>query len=102
MGLATDGDYITCGSENNGLYIYYKVGPKPKFSAFLKMLTPKKIPYITTPHPYITTPHTCLATFCIVFTLFSLFSLFYLLVVSSVLWILENLLLASVSIVNIF
>ncbi len=25
MGLATDGDYITCGSENNGLYIYYKV-----------------------------------------------------------------------------
>ena len=25
VGLATDGDYITCGSENNGLYIYYKV-----------------------------------------------------------------------------
>ena len=24
VGLATDGDYITCGSENNGLYIYYK------------------------------------------------------------------------------
>ena len=25
VGLATDGDYITCGSENNGLYVYYKV-----------------------------------------------------------------------------
>ena len=24
VGLATDGDYVTCGSENNGLYIYYK------------------------------------------------------------------------------
>ncbi|XP_023349005.1 E3 ubiquitin-protein ligase RFWD2 isoform X2 [Eurytemora carolleeae] len=24
VGLATDGDYITCGSENNGLYVYYK------------------------------------------------------------------------------
>ncbi len=54
------------------------------FLLFWKMLTPKNIPYITTPHPYITTPHpyitaprpyiptphTCLATFCIVFTLF--------------------------------
>ena len=25
VGLATDGDYVTCGSENNGLYVYYKV-----------------------------------------------------------------------------
>ena len=25
VGLATDGDYITCGSENNSLYMYYKV-----------------------------------------------------------------------------
>ena len=24
VGLATDGDYITCGGENNGLYVYYK------------------------------------------------------------------------------
>uniref|UniRef100_T1JKE0 RING-type domain-containing protein n=1 Tax=Strigamia maritima TaxID=126957 RepID=T1JKE0_STRMM len=24
VGLATDGDYIVCGSENNSLYIYYK------------------------------------------------------------------------------
>ena len=24
VGLATDGDFVTCGSENNGLYIYYK------------------------------------------------------------------------------
>lgn len=24
VGLATDGDYIACGSENNSLYIYYK------------------------------------------------------------------------------
>jgi len=24
VGLATDGDYVTCGSENNGLYVYYK------------------------------------------------------------------------------
>lgn len=24
VGLATDGDYIACGSENNALYIYYK------------------------------------------------------------------------------
>jgi len=23
VGLATDGDYVTCGSENNGLYVYY-------------------------------------------------------------------------------
>lgn len=24
VGLATDGDYVACGSENNSLYIYYK------------------------------------------------------------------------------
>lgn len=24
VGLATDGDYIACGSENNSLYVYYK------------------------------------------------------------------------------
>jgi len=24
VGLATDGDYVTCGSENNALYVYYK------------------------------------------------------------------------------
>lgn len=24
VGLATDGDYVACGSENNALYIYYK------------------------------------------------------------------------------
>jgi E3 ubiquitin-protein ligase RFWD2 len=28
VGLATDGDYVTCGSENNGLYVYYKVARK--------------------------------------------------------------------------
>ena len=24
VGLATDNDYIACGSENNSLYVYYK------------------------------------------------------------------------------
>ena len=24
VGLATDGDFFTCGSENNSLYVYYK------------------------------------------------------------------------------
>lgn len=28
VGLATDGEYIVCGSENNSLYIYYKGLPK--------------------------------------------------------------------------
>ena len=32
VGLATDGDYMTCGSENNGLYIYYKGLSKPLFN----------------------------------------------------------------------
>ena len=32
VGLATDGDYITCGSENNSLYMYYKGLSKPLFS----------------------------------------------------------------------
>ena len=32
MGLATDGDYITCGSENNSLYIYFKGLSKPLFN----------------------------------------------------------------------
>ena len=26
VGLATDGDYIACGSEDNSLYVYYKGG----------------------------------------------------------------------------
>jgi len=32
VGLATDGDFIACGSENNGLYVYYKGLSKPVFS----------------------------------------------------------------------
>lgn len=32
VGLATDGDYVACGSENNALYIYYKDLPKKLFS----------------------------------------------------------------------
>lgn len=32
VGLATDGDYIACGSEDNALYIYYKVLSKPLFN----------------------------------------------------------------------
>ena len=32
LGLATNGDYITCGSENNGLYVYYKGLSKPLFN----------------------------------------------------------------------
>lgn len=32
VGLATDGDYITCGSENNSLYVYYRGLSKPLFS----------------------------------------------------------------------
>jgi E3 ubiquitin-protein ligase RFWD2 len=32
VGLATNGDYITCGSENNGLYVYYKGLSKPLFN----------------------------------------------------------------------
>ncbi len=32
VGLATDGDYVTCGSENNSLYIYYKGLSKPLFN----------------------------------------------------------------------
>ncbi|XP_076454546.1 E3 ubiquitin-protein ligase COP1-like [Babylonia areolata] len=28
VGLATDGDYVLCGSENNSLYMYYKGLPK--------------------------------------------------------------------------
>lgn len=31
VGLATDGDYITCGSENNSLFVYYKGLSKPLF-----------------------------------------------------------------------
>ena len=31
VGLATDGDYITCGSENNGLYVYYRGLSRPLF-----------------------------------------------------------------------
>lgn len=32
VGLATDGDYIACGSENNSLFIYYKGVSKKLFS----------------------------------------------------------------------
>ena len=32
VGLATDGDFLTCGSENNSLYVYYKGLSKPLFS----------------------------------------------------------------------
>lgn len=32
VGLATDGDYIACGSENNALYVYYKGLTKQLFS----------------------------------------------------------------------
>lgn len=32
VGLATDGDYVACGSENNSLYIYYKGLPKHALS----------------------------------------------------------------------
>ena len=31
VGLATDGDYVTCGSENNSLFVYYKGLSKPLF-----------------------------------------------------------------------
>ncbi|XP_017778851.1 PREDICTED: E3 ubiquitin-protein ligase RFWD2-like isoform X1 [Nicrophorus vespilloides] len=32
VGLATDGDYVACGSENNSLYVYYKGLSKKLFS----------------------------------------------------------------------
>lgn len=32
VGLATDGDYVACGSENNSLYVYYKGVTKQLFS----------------------------------------------------------------------
>lgn len=32
VGLATDGDYVACGSENNALYVYYKGLSKKLFS----------------------------------------------------------------------
>lgn len=32
VGLATDGDFVTCGSENNSLYVYYKGLSNPLFS----------------------------------------------------------------------
>lgn len=32
VGLATDGDYVACGSENNALYVYYKGMSKQLFS----------------------------------------------------------------------
>lgn len=31
VGLATDGEYVACGSENNALYVYYKELPKKLF-----------------------------------------------------------------------
>ncbi|KAF2361731.1 WD40 repeat, partial [Trinorchestia longiramus] len=32
VGLATDGEYVACGSENNSLYVYYKDLPKKMIS----------------------------------------------------------------------
>lgn len=32
VGLATDGNYLACGSENNSLYVYYKELSQPLFS----------------------------------------------------------------------
>ncbi|KAK6635763.1 hypothetical protein RUM43_007331 [Polyplax serrata] len=32
VGLATDGDYVACGSENNSLYVYYKGVTKQLFN----------------------------------------------------------------------
>lgn len=32
VGLATDGDYIACGSEDNAVYLYYKGLSKPLFN----------------------------------------------------------------------
>ena len=32
VGLATDGEYIACGSENNSVYVYYKGLPKKLMS----------------------------------------------------------------------
>lgn len=32
VGLATDGDYVACGSENNSLYVYYKGFTKQLFN----------------------------------------------------------------------
>ena len=32
IGLATDGDYVACGSENNSLYFYFKKMKKPIFA----------------------------------------------------------------------
>lgn len=32
VGLATDGDYIACGSEDNAVYVYYKGLSKPLFN----------------------------------------------------------------------
>lgn len=29
VGLAAENDFIACGSENNSLYVYYKVSPSP-------------------------------------------------------------------------
>jgi len=31
VGLATDGNFIACGSENNSLYVYYKYLSEPLF-----------------------------------------------------------------------
>jgi len=46
VGLATDGDYIACGSENNSMYVYYKGLSKHilafKFDAIRTVLQPEK------------------------------------------------------------
>ena len=34
VGLATDGEYIACGSEDNSLYLYYK----GTFSVFIEFI----------------------------------------------------------------
>lgn len=45
VGLATDGEYITCGSEDISLYVYYKGLPKPLFN--LKMDRPTANPSLS-------------------------------------------------------
>lgn len=51
MGLATDDNYIACGSENNSLFLYYKYLPKPLLSfkfedyrTWIEKGAPKELP----------------------------------------------------------
>ena len=41
VGLATDGEYIACGSEDNSLYLYYKGKFKVEFLISRKSLNLK-------------------------------------------------------------